>query len=219
MWQTSFMIRTYVRVLCSRVCAWTAASPIRLPWHEPRSIACCPDLTTTDITGSTVKELRTLLDRLDLGITFTYNRFQKSGDHLLDGYPNGPAWLAANPRALRSEGHARKEHAELLDLLGSFGDSFHANRIGYAHIRILAPAVTEERRPLAVRDERRVARSGGSTHAIGVQNGGPQMGVVMRRRTVRPHPPRHPRCPSSGHVDRVARRILETRRHPRTARR
>ncbi len=111
------------------------------------------DLTTTDITGSTVKELRTLLDRLDLGITFTYNRFQKSGDHLLDGYPNGPAWLAANTRALRSEGHARKEHADLLDLLGSFGDSFHANRIGYAHIRILAPAVTEERRPLAVRDE------------------------------------------------------------------
>ncbi len=111
------------------------------------------NLTGADITGSTVKELRALLDRVDVGITFAYNRFQTSGDHLLDGYPNGPAWLAANTRALRSEGHARKEHADLLDLLGSFGDSFHGNRIGYAHIRILAPAVTEERRPLAVRDE------------------------------------------------------------------
>ena len=110
-------------------------------------------LTNTDISGSTIKELRSLLDRVDLGITFVYNRFQKSGDHLLDGYPNGSAWLAANTRALRSEGHARKDHADLLDLLGSFGDSFHANRIGYSHIRILAPAVTEERRPLAVRDE------------------------------------------------------------------
>jgi hypothetical protein len=111
------------------------------------------NLTSLEISGSTVKELRSLLDRVDLGITFAYDRFQKSGDHLLDGYANGPAWLAANTMALRSEGLARKDHAELLDLLGSFGNSFHANRIGYAHIRILAPAVPEERRPLAVRDE------------------------------------------------------------------
>ena len=110
-------------------------------------------LTTAEISGSTVKELHALLDRVDLGTTFAYNRFQKSGDHLLDGYANGPAWLAANTRALRHEVHARKDHAELLDLLGSFGDSFHHDRIGYAHIRILAPAVTEQRRSLAVRDE------------------------------------------------------------------
>ena len=111
------------------------------------------NLTTAEITGQTVKELRGLLDRLDLGITFAYNQYRNSGDYLLDGHPNGPAWLAANTNALASEGHSRKEHGELLDLLRSFGDAFHAQRIGYNHIRILAPAITEERRALAVRDE------------------------------------------------------------------
>jgi Domain of unknown function (DUF222) len=111
------------------------------------------ELTTIDISGSTVKELRSLLDRVELGTTFAYNRFRESGDFLLDGYANGPAWLAANTNALRGEGHARKDQAELLDLLGSFGDSFHRNRIGYIQIKTLASVVSEERRPLAVRDE------------------------------------------------------------------
>ena len=111
------------------------------------------NLTTANISGSTVKELRGMLDRVDLGTTFAYNQFRKSGDYLLEGYANGPAWLAAKTNAPRNEGLARKEHAELLDLLGSFGDSFHHNRIGYTHIRILAPALTEQRRALAVRDE------------------------------------------------------------------
>ena len=100
---------------------------------------CAVHLTTAEITGQTLKELRGLLDRLDLGITFAYNRYRNNGDYLLDGHPNAPAWLAANTNALASEGHTRKEHGELLDLLRSFGDAFHAQRIGYNHIRILAP--------------------------------------------------------------------------------
>ena len=110
-------------------------------------------LTTGPVTGSTVKELRSLLDRVDLGVTFAYDRFRESGAYLYDGYANGPAWLAANTHAMRSEGHARNEHAVLLDVLASFGESFHHNRIGYTHIKTLAGVVTDERCLLAVRDE------------------------------------------------------------------
>ena len=111
-------------------------------------------LTTAEITGSAVKELRGLLDRVDLGTTFAYNRFQQSGDHLLEGYASGAAWLAANTNALSHEGHMRKDHAALLDLLGSFGDSFHQGRIGYSQIKTLASVMKPERRTLAVRNER-----------------------------------------------------------------
>ncbi len=111
------------------------------------------NLTMADISGSTVKELRSLLDRVDLGTTFAYNRFRQSGQHLFEGYANGPAWLAANTNSLRHEGYARNDDADLLDLLGAFGDSFHLNRIGYAQIKTLAAAVNEQRRPLAIRDE------------------------------------------------------------------
>ena len=112
------------------------------------------NLETAAITGQTVQELRALLDRVELGTTFAYNRFRESGDYLLDGYANAPAWFAANTNAVKSEGYARKEHAELLDLLRSFGDSFHYNRIGYTQIKTLATAVTEQRKELAVRDEK-----------------------------------------------------------------
>ena len=110
-------------------------------------------LTTCEISGASVKELRALLDRVDLGTTFAYNRFRESGNYVLEGYGSGPAWLAANTSALGHEGHARREHAELLDLLGSFGDSFHQNRIGYTQIKTLAAVITAARRPLALRDE------------------------------------------------------------------
>ena len=56
-------------------------------------------LTTGAVTGSTVKELRALLDRVDLGTTFAYTRFRESGEYLFDGYANRPAWLAANTHA------------------------------------------------------------------------------------------------------------------------
>ena len=136
-------------------------------------------LTTGAVTGSTVKDLRLLLDRVDLGTTFAYNRFRESGAYLFDGYANGPAWLAANTHALRSEGHARKEHAVLLDVLGSFGESFHRNRIGYTHIKTLAAAVTDERRPLAVRDEHVLLEAAGDTECVRVQNDRPAVGVTM----------------------------------------
>jgi hypothetical protein len=48
------------------------------------------ELTTGGISSSTVKELRCLLDRVDLGTTFAYSQFRVSRDSLLDGHANAP---------------------------------------------------------------------------------------------------------------------------------
>jgi hypothetical protein len=98
-------------------------------------------------------ELRRVLDRVDVACTRALRAAVASGSPLPDGYLSVSSWWADAGITMRNEGTTRLAQHRVLDELPRFALALAEGALGVAHLRVLAPAVTDGRLELARRDD------------------------------------------------------------------